>query len=81
MGRGALTFPCFLRSAKVPEMLRLSAATAPAAAAAAALTATTGAAPRNETLPGAAAAALLGPAAANDADPAVEALSENAMAE
>ena len=58
-------------------MLRLSCATA----AAAALTAT---APRNETLPAAGAAPLLGPTAASDADPAVAveaALSANAMAE
>jgi hypothetical protein len=73
------TFPCCLSSAKVPEMLRLSSATA-AAAAAAALTATTGAALRNETLP-VAAARRLGPAAENDADPAAAALSAKAMAD
>ena len=82
----ALTFPCSLSSANVPEMLRLSCATAEAAAAAA-LTATAdpaGAAPRNETLPAAGAAPLLGPTAASDADPAVAveaAFSANAMAE
>jgi hypothetical protein len=62
----------------VPEILRLSSATA-AGATAAALTATTGAAaPRNETLP-VAAARLLGTAAekeADDAEPAADAAGE-----